>query len=1538
MDNIDSNQLDNNNDSNDEHIIEESYILYQLLIHTSTHSQDEVILNRNVFPHIDPGDYIQIIDPDRPNDRLILRAPYKQNAVGRLEISLAKSIAEPLNFKAFTRVVVEKIDIEEAKVDFVELAFRRQFLSRGNMWRFKQATFGCPFYEGQNIALDGIQAQIQELGNNGSRKLSGIITNKTHFTFRSRSARIIWLLQVSAEMWEYDRNGDLYFEKFLNKFVDPLFDRWKALGVSHSLTVIFFARTLFMDNNNNNTNTNNTTKYQDHFKIVIENAAEIDKTSQLKALKKEFWAFPKSIGWNVPGNDSSNIIAVPSDAPSGNCLEALNTTLNLLDKHYMDRDLQRTGNSIVMISAGTGVFKIKPSMALITKQRMMDSGIGLDFVSLSQPPLHAVPLFEVDSSDMEGFDENSRSGLHFYETPHWINVSYLDYEKDPSATVLKPTIEQKVVTLDLPQRNFNWSGLHDYRMADFSSQSSNDKGKAFMPLPFTSTIEGYVRLGMNGGRDLNQAAHSCLLPAILNSLIRGEYKTYDDDIDTNNENINKKIQTNLQWGGISFQSLKKYQRNTYTNWQLSVSTFYNDEIKGKDKLSKAGSEVVSSSSDQWYKSSNSSSLNHSDTNSATRFSAMKRFVQSGTLLKEKEDMALSNNSNCITPPQIHDVAGSRESDNSYSEKVISLLGSNSRVRRSRNTTRNSTNALDPIFQLAFGNVNSSLSASGSSKVLMENFDNNVFNIMKSTRCNSRRNKGSPLRRSKLNNSSLMLAGSLPDKASWTEESTLRHITPPIPYKYPVEEYNDYSNNSSFDERSINQVLKSPNKGTINPHRNRSLRSDSADEDNINTKSESSTSLLGNYLNNQSKRVNRSSNILSSIPLLPRSKPSENNNNINQKVKILDEDQRYIAKNRVNPFLKEEGVLFLKYRTHNRSRWSHVFPSIKHESEIRIAHYGLNWKSLSQPAILPLTTDYLASVNTLKEEYHIQGDYELIIDSNTCAFDTAKSLLTEMICQRLSQEYQLVDLEGKDDPFSAYKNYIVTNYNESSFSKKKQISKTESDEDTDLFYILTMGHRIQFLFYNPSLRKVRVIRLLWAGPKTKVKDLHSPNPNLNQMDITNQTAEYSYLLWVPQLNKYQNMKQKFNQFPSPEYGWSNADEILLGNSDLDMNNDTVKAKRLRFTLLPEFTDTEDEMEQYYGKIDKLMKHLSKYKQSNDIMVEVIKDRTLGKSAKTKDRKYESEHHVIKIWLQGPHHCNPKWCFLKYDKNLSISRAFHIELHWLSCDSWLMDEYVNILFRRCSSWSLRIAQIPEFFCTANLDVHPFRAQPFINVPCAYSSYYVNSTDNNSWLSIVTLIEVLYFREKAQGWIEDEERYTNWETVKDDGEINENTTKKEVASNIKKQDTLKDMIVDRNKDRNNKNLSWLFSRGKSQKREKNNQYVHRLGFACVRVSRSGFVWLLNSAGRVSDISSTKEIPKKIKDINDEKDEKVSDAIDDEINSQPMTVIATTTTINRNTALRKFQELRSFCESVAISYGIFIDIVEELMITSENSRSYCI
>ncbi len=65
------------------------------------------------------------------------------------------------------------------------------------------------------------------------------------------------------------------------------------------------------------------------------------------------------VAWDLtPGNER-----IPSTATQGNILEAINITLNLLHLHYIDRDLHRTGNSIVIITAGNGVFEIEKNLA-----------------------------------------------------------------------------------------------------------------------------------------------------------------------------------------------------------------------------------------------------------------------------------------------------------------------------------------------------------------------------------------------------------------------------------------------------------------------------------------------------------------------------------------------------------------------------------------------------------------------------------------------------------------------------------------------------------------------------------------------------------------------------------------------------------------------------------------------------------------------------------------------------------------------------------------------------------------------------------------------------------------------------------------------------------------------------------------------------------------------------------------------------------------------------------------------------------------------
>jgi len=51
--------------------------------------------------------------------------------------------------------------------DFIELAFRKQFLQRGNIWRFQRNMAGRTAHLGQNVSVDGVQATIQELRCNG---------------------------------------------------------------------------------------------------------------------------------------------------------------------------------------------------------------------------------------------------------------------------------------------------------------------------------------------------------------------------------------------------------------------------------------------------------------------------------------------------------------------------------------------------------------------------------------------------------------------------------------------------------------------------------------------------------------------------------------------------------------------------------------------------------------------------------------------------------------------------------------------------------------------------------------------------------------------------------------------------------------------------------------------------------------------------------------------------------------------------------------------------------------------------------------------------------------------------------------------------------------------------------------------------------------------------------------------------------------------------------------------------------------------------
>ena len=68
-------------------------------------------------------------------------------------------------------------------------------------------------------------------------------------------------------------------------------------------------------------------------------------------------------------------------------------------------------------------WKVDRELARITNEKVMDFGIASDIVSLTEQPLHAVPLFKLQS--ITG-DEEGAVVVDDYTIPHWINYSYYD--------------------------------------------------------------------------------------------------------------------------------------------------------------------------------------------------------------------------------------------------------------------------------------------------------------------------------------------------------------------------------------------------------------------------------------------------------------------------------------------------------------------------------------------------------------------------------------------------------------------------------------------------------------------------------------------------------------------------------------------------------------------------------------------------------------------------------------------------------------------------------------------------------------------------------------------------------------------------------------------------------------------------------------------------------------------------------------------------------------------------------------------------------
>lgn len=419
---------------------------------------------------------------------LLMEIPQRSSMLpikGKMQVSVLKDTAAEFHLAPYNDVMVRFVAKVHVEVDFVEVSLKDQFMSRRDLWYLKKSVVGSAVYVGKNIRVHGTRWQVMDIRANSDKVSSGVISEKTKFAFRSRTSRVMWLVQLTPEMWDMANSGKLYMEIFLN-VVQNVLSKWMTHKVSHSLTIIFFARNYYPDLEHENEFQNSASSsggrkrrassgtgrsiraaasaasssssskkrttddkdrtfpyerrdyfpigvdengrhYQDFYKVVAFDSLVTDVLPLLVQLKREMNEFPHACGWRThpspyytppppsppplgTSNESTPRLGVPSYARDGNLLEAINLVLNIFEKHHIDRHLARSGQSVVLFTAGNGIFSVNKRLSEITEQRMMDHGIGIDLISLATPPLHKCPLFLFKQSELTEMKLPSRAG------------------------------------------------------------------------------------------------------------------------------------------------------------------------------------------------------------------------------------------------------------------------------------------------------------------------------------------------------------------------------------------------------------------------------------------------------------------------------------------------------------------------------------------------------------------------------------------------------------------------------------------------------------------------------------------------------------------------------------------------------------------------------------------------------------------------------------------------------------------------------------------------------------------------------------------------------------------------------------------------------------------------------------------------------------------------------------------------------------------------------------------------------------------------
>ncbi|KAG6831161.1 hypothetical protein H0H87_005986 [Tephrocybe sp. NHM501043] len=429
----------------------------------------KVIFNQSWWPGVIEGDLLRVMsaNSDDPEFAFLFAVPRDDGcAKPQLQISISKPIAETFRLRNNAEVTVTKVDRQSCSAEYVEFVFQDQYLGRNDMWRLGKDLVGQCIYIDQQIAFVGnIGAKISNIYIGGKSVSSACVTSATKAIHRSQSAKMTIFIQVCCELWEFAGDGERYYEKIVHSYLPTLFQKWRESGTNHTVTIVLISRVFYEDSDITYAagplrQDDYGKWYKDFFKVITDLEVINEWKPTLVSLKDSFWDFQRDIllthHYHQSTLDASSmgppaqvrLIGRISYAHDGPVLEAINLALNPTETHYIDRSLSLTGTTMIVITPGTGYFKVSKDLLRLTTTRLLDQGFVIHLVSLAKPPLHQSPVFSFRSTEprqetmidgkssahaldpLWGVTDEHGEKKTFWWEPFWVSITFWDKQLD----------------------------------------------------------------------------------------------------------------------------------------------------------------------------------------------------------------------------------------------------------------------------------------------------------------------------------------------------------------------------------------------------------------------------------------------------------------------------------------------------------------------------------------------------------------------------------------------------------------------------------------------------------------------------------------------------------------------------------------------------------------------------------------------------------------------------------------------------------------------------------------------------------------------------------------------------------------------------------------------------------------------------------------------------------------------------------------------------------------------------------------------------